>query len=201
MGLTSRVSSRTYRFPLKMFDAKLQNGLNLKKCVNALKELIEQGAWDVTEDGIQMQSMDSSHVALVQMNISDTSFETFRCDQAMQMGLNMGNLFKIFGAFTNGSVHIQADGEDADTVKWVFETASDGKPKAKKNRMKVKRKRLLIRFEVQFKRSRHMSSDSWTWIWNNLVSQNRTIKPLLPCQAANLQRLLKICSLLAKVSL
>ena len=67
-----------------MFDAKLQNGLNLKKCVNALKELIEQGAWDVTEDGIQMQSMDSSHVALVQMNISDTSFETFRCDQAME---------------------------------------------------------------------------------------------------------------------
>merc|ERR1712179_197950 len=136
MGLISRVSSRTYRFPLKMFDAKLQNGLNLKKCVNALKELIEQGAWDVTEDGIQMQSMDSSHVALVQMNISDTSFETFRCDQAMQMGLNMGNLFKIFGAFTNGSVHIQADGEDADTVKWVFETASDGKSKAKKNRVK-----------------------------------------------------------------
>jgi len=119
-----------------MFDAKLQNGLNLKKCVNALKELIEQGAWDVTEDGIQMQSMDSSHVALVQMNISDTSFETFRCDQAMQMGLNMGNLFKIFGAFTNGSVHIQADGEDADTVKWVFETASDGKSKAKKNKVK-----------------------------------------------------------------
>ena len=48
----------------------------------------------------------------------------------------MGNLFKIFGAFTNGSVHIQADGEDADTVKWVFETASDGKSKAKKNRVK-----------------------------------------------------------------
>jgi len=123
-----------------MFDAKLENGLNLKKCVNALKELIDQGAWDVTEDGIQMQSMDSSHVALVQMNIQDTSFEHFRCDQAMQMGLNMQNLFKIFGAFSNGSVAIQADGEDADSVKWVFETmasgGSGGGAKAKKNKVK-----------------------------------------------------------------
>jgi len=120
-----------------MFEAKLQDGINLKKCVNALKELIEQGSWDITEDGIQMQSMDTSHVALVQMNIRDTSFINFRCDQAMQMGLNMTNLFKIFGAFTNGSVHILADGEDADTVKWVFETGSDGKPsKAKKSKVK-----------------------------------------------------------------
>ena len=53
-----------------MFDCKFDDGSNLKKCVNALKELIDQAAWDITEDGIQLQSMDSSHVALVQMNIT-----------------------------------------------------------------------------------------------------------------------------------
>merc|ERR1711893_103155 len=33
------------------------------------------------------------------MNIGSDSFETFRCDQAVQIGLNMTNLHKIFGAF------------------------------------------------------------------------------------------------------
>merc|ERR1719219_572251 len=65
------------------------------------------------------------------MNILGESFETFRCDQAMQMGLNMQNLFKIFGAFTNGSCMIQADGEDADSVKWVFETIKESSGKRK----------------------------------------------------------------------
>jgi len=114
-----------------MFDAKLEDGSNLKKCVTALKELIEQAAWDITEEGIQLQSMDSSHVALVQMNISGESFEAYRCDQAMQIGLNMANLHKIFGAYSNGSCQIVADGEDADTVKFCFESLK-GPSKAKK---------------------------------------------------------------------
>merc|ERR1719203_219611 len=71
------------------------------------------------------------------MNIGSDSFETFRCDQAMQIGLNMTNLHKIFGAFTNGSCSITADGEDADTVQFVFETAKESSS-AKKARMKVK---------------------------------------------------------------
>jgi len=120
-----------------MFDCKLEEGANLKKCVNALKELIEQAAWDISEDGIQLQSMDSSHVALVQMNIGSDSFETFRCDQAMQIGLNMANLHKIFGAFSNGSCSITAAGEDADTVQFVFESAKESAT-AKSKRMKVK---------------------------------------------------------------
>merc|ERR1711997_214900 len=61
------------------------------------------------------------------MNIGSDSFETFRCDAAMQIGLNMTNLHKIFGAFANGSCQIMADGEDADTVKFVFESLKEGR--------------------------------------------------------------------------
>merc|ERR1712048_1354921 len=120
---------------IKMFDCKLHEGANLKKCINALKELIDQAAWDISEDGIQLQSMDSSHVALVQMNISAESFEPYRCDQAMQIGLNMGNLHKIFGAFTNGSVSIKAESDDSDTVQFIFETEKN----SKSGKLKIKK--------------------------------------------------------------
>merc|ERR1711887_45868 len=71
------------------------------------------------------------------MNIGSDSFETFRCDQAMQIGLNMTNLHKIFGAFSNGSISMSADGEDADTVQFIFESAKESAA-AKSKRMKVK---------------------------------------------------------------
>merc|ERR1719378_1789605 len=48
------------------------------------------------------------------MNISNESFSQYRCDQAMQLGLNMGNLHKIFGAFSNGSCSIVAESDDAE---------------------------------------------------------------------------------------
>merc|ERR1711997_1339687 len=70
------------------------------------------------------------------MNIGSDSFGTFRCDQAMQIGLNMTNLHKIFGAFSNGSISMSADGEDADTVQFIFESAKESAA-AKSKRMKV----------------------------------------------------------------
>merc|ERR1711879_33700 len=69
------------------------------------------------------------------MNIHQDSFEHFRCDGTMQMGLNMQNLNKIFSAFSNGSVSIMADDQDSDTVKWIFESE---KKEGASGKMKVK---------------------------------------------------------------
>lgn len=103
-----------------MFEAKLAKGDVLKKIVSALKELIEQASWDLTEEGIQLQSMDSSHVALVQMMLHHDSFEAYRCDQNIAMGLNMEHLNKVFAAFSQGTVQLQCE-DESDSVKFVFE--------------------------------------------------------------------------------
>jgi proliferating cell nuclear antigen len=39
--------------------------------------------------------MDSSHVALVALTLSSEGFEKWRCDKAMTLGLNIGNLSKV----------------------------------------------------------------------------------------------------------
>jgi proliferating cell nuclear antigen len=109
-----------------MFDAKLENGHQMKKIVTALKELIDQASWDLTEEGIQLQSMDSSHVALVQMMLKCENFEVYRCNEAFNMGLNMANLNKVFGAFTSGSLSIQCE-DDSETVKFIFEDEKNNK--------------------------------------------------------------------------
>merc|ERR1719220_3143272 len=54
-------------------------------------------------------------------------FEVYRCDESFSMGLNMANLHKIFGAFNAGSLNIQCEESDSDTVKFTFEDDKNSK--------------------------------------------------------------------------
>lgn len=45
--------------------------------------------------GISLQAMDSSHVALVSLNLSVDGFETFRADTNMVLGVSIQNLAKV----------------------------------------------------------------------------------------------------------
>ena len=51
-----------------MFEARLEKGDVLKKTMDALKDLIKEAVWDVSAQGLSLQSMDSSHVSLVQVS-------------------------------------------------------------------------------------------------------------------------------------
>lgn len=45
--------------------------------------------------GISLQAMDSSHVALVSLNLSVEGFEKFRADTNMVLGVSIANLAKV----------------------------------------------------------------------------------------------------------
>lgn len=72
-----------------MFEARLVQGSILKKVLEALKDLITEACWDVSSSGISLQSMDSSHVSLVQLTLRADGFEKFRCDRNLAMGVNL----------------------------------------------------------------------------------------------------------------
>ena len=48
-----------------MFEARLHDGTVLKRIVDAIKDLVQDVNLDITAQGISLQAMDSSHVALV----------------------------------------------------------------------------------------------------------------------------------------
>ena len=54
--------------------------------------------------------MDSSHVALVSLNLSQDGFESFRADTNMVLGVSIANLAKVMKlADNNDSITLQAD--------------------------------------------------------------------------------------------
>lgn len=67
--------------------------------------------------------MDSSHVALVSLNLSVDGFEKFRADTNMVLGVSIANLAKVMKlADNNDSITLQAD-QEAAHLKIIFENA------------------------------------------------------------------------------
>lgn len=71
--------------------------------------------------------MDNSHVSLVSLNLRSDGFDKYRCDRNLSMGMNLGNMAKIFKcANNNDTVTIKAQ-DNADTVTFMFESQNQEK--------------------------------------------------------------------------
>ena len=65
--------------------------------------------------------MDTSHVALVSLNLSMEGFESYRCDQPVVLGININNLSKVMKlADPSDSITLQCE-QDPSTLKITFE--------------------------------------------------------------------------------
>lgn len=78
-----------------MFEAKLLEGNILKKIIDAIKDIVTEVNFDISPSGISLQAMDSSHVALVSLNLSMEGFETYRADTNQVIGVSIANLAKV----------------------------------------------------------------------------------------------------------
>merc|ERR1712157_58314 len=76
-------------------EAHLQQAVLLKKVVDAMKDLCKDVNFDCSEKGLQVQSMDSSHVALVSLLLRESAFADFKCDRPTSLGMNVDSLAKI----------------------------------------------------------------------------------------------------------
>merc|ERR1711934_961718 len=78
-----------------VLEAHLQQAVLLKKVVDAMKDLCKDVNFDCSEKGLQVQSMDSSHVALVSLLLRESAFADFKCDRPTSLGMNVDSLAKI----------------------------------------------------------------------------------------------------------
>ena len=79
----------------KGFEAHLLQAVRLKRVVALLRDLCTEVNFECSEEGIKVQSMDSSHVALVSLLLRGSSFSNFKCDRPTFLGINVEVLSKI----------------------------------------------------------------------------------------------------------
>eukprot|EP00811_Abedinium_folium_P000884 NODE_10811_length_1327_cov_13.584167.p1 GENE.NODE_10811_length_1327_cov_13.584167~~NODE_10811_length_1327_cov_13.584167.p1 ORF type:complete len:260 (-),score=73.04 NODE_10811_length_1327_cov_13.584167:450-1229(-) len=108
-----------------VLQAHLQQAILLKKVVDAMKDLCKDVNFDCSEKGLQVQSMDSSHVALVSMLLRESAFADFKCDRATSLGMNVDSLGKIFKMCgPSDSLKLRWE-NDADTVAFQLESGEE----------------------------------------------------------------------------
>jgi proliferating cell nuclear antigen len=107
-----------------MFEAKIADATTLRKLIEAIKDLVKNANIDVSPNGISIQAMDSSHVALVSLNMKQNGFESYRCDKAMTLGLSIENISKILKCAGNDDYITLHCEEEPSSLSFTFESKS-----------------------------------------------------------------------------
>ncbi|KAG8738422.1 proliferating cell nuclear antigen [Ceratobasidium sp. 414] len=104
-----------------MLEARLEQAVILKKLLDAIKELVSDANFECNEEGLNLQAMDNSHVALVAVRLDQDGFEKYRCDRPMPLGVNLGSLTKVLKcAKDDDRVTLKAT-DNADVLNLVYE--------------------------------------------------------------------------------
>ena len=75
---------------LVLEDAKL-----FKSCIDAIVNLVDEGSFEVSKNGLHLRTMDPSQIALVDFTLGAEAFKKIDADEPAALGINLVDLSKI----------------------------------------------------------------------------------------------------------
>ncbi|CAF0904655.1 unnamed protein product [Adineta steineri] len=110
-----------------MFEARLLHGSIFAKVIEGLRELVNEATWECSGNGITLQAMDSSHVALVSLVMRSEGFESYRCDRNMSLGISLVSMSKVLKTMgKDDSLTIRVN-DDSDSIIIAMESQNQDK--------------------------------------------------------------------------
>lgn len=104
-----------------MLEARLQSASVLKRLLDAIKELVTDANFECNEEGLALQAMDNSHVALVAVNLDAAGFDMYRCDRPMPLGVNLNSLTKVLKCAKDDDMVTLKATDNGDTLNLIYE--------------------------------------------------------------------------------
>lgn len=97
----------------------------LKRVIDGVNGLVAQANIDCTPHSMDMQAMDSSHVALCSLKLHAVGFDSYKCDNPITIGINVGQLSKVLKcAEAQDGVELSTDGDAEMRVDFVSQDTS-----------------------------------------------------------------------------
>jgi proliferating cell nuclear antigen len=78
-----------------MFELKLDNAKHWRDCVEAIVNLVDEGIFSISKEGITLKAMDPSGISMISFFMPSNSFSKFEIEKTTDIGLNIDNLSKI----------------------------------------------------------------------------------------------------------
>lgn len=91
----------------------------------AIKELVTDANFECNEEGIVLQAMDNSHVALVSVKFQAPAFKRYRCDRPIPLGVNLTSLTKVLKCAKDDDICTLKAADEGDVLNLVYEAKSE----------------------------------------------------------------------------
>jgi len=78
-----------------VFVAKTRSPDEWKVVVSAISTLVDEATFEATVEGISFRGMDPSHVALIDIQWPNSTFEGYECDDSVKFGVRIDELSKL----------------------------------------------------------------------------------------------------------
>jgi proliferating cell nuclear antigen len=103
-----------------MMEMHMMVGNVFKMIIEAIKELVAMGNLKCSRDEMCIQCMDSSHVALVNLILTQDNFTHYRCDHPCDIGFSLVNLTKVLKLMGHDDDITLCHMDQADTLNLIF---------------------------------------------------------------------------------
>lgn len=95
-----------------MFKATLAEPQLLINSISTIAELIDEGQFKVSKNGISLVAADRAMVAVVDFNLSSSAFQNYEVEEEQTIGLNIGNLLSVLKRATgNDKITLSSHGK------------------------------------------------------------------------------------------
>ncbi|MCK4328143.1 MAG: proliferating cell nuclear antigen (pcna) [Candidatus Diapherotrites archaeon] len=78
-----------------MFELVVSNAKSFKASIDAIVTLIDEGEFQLTENGLVLKAMDPSQIAMVSFVMPKSAFEKYEVEGDQKIGLNLEDLAKV----------------------------------------------------------------------------------------------------------
>lgn len=80
---------------IMVFIAKTKSPEEWKAVTSAISTLVDEATFEASVEGISFRGMDPSHVALIDINWPNSTFEEYECDTSLKFGVRVDELSKL----------------------------------------------------------------------------------------------------------
>ena len=86
---------------------------------------MKEGNFDISENGITLQGVDPSFVALIQLSLRADGFSSFRADHPISLGLNLEQICKVLKCASQGDAVYLKCADARDVLEITFKSDSE----------------------------------------------------------------------------
>jgi proliferating cell nuclear antigen len=168
-----------------MFQVKTTHGVVLKRAFESIKDLVVAGNFDCSSKGISLQSMDTTHIALITLYLDSSGFDSYRCDKNMSIGMDLKVLCKALKCVTNDETITIKAADHGETVNILVEDTDQDKASNFELKLKEVDSEHLGVPETDFTATIKLPSHEFQRIMKDLSSVGDTVLIGVTNQAVN----------------